>query len=128
MTGEEPISAKEHKTRVLVVDDDNKILRFMRTSLRLSGYEPLTATDGEEGLQLAKSQDPDIMLLDILMPGTDGFNVLRRLRTFSDMPVIAISADPSYADKAIELGANCSVAKPFRPEECIGRISSLLKR
>ena len=116
------------KTRILVVDDDVKILRFLRTSLKLSGYEVFTATSGEEALELFKSEKPDIMLLDILMPGMYGFEVLTRLRTVSELPVIAFSAHASTAEEALQLGANDFLAKPFKPDELIERIRSLLNQ
>ena len=116
------------KAIILVVDDDVKILRFLRTSLKLSGFEVITASSGEEALEFCKSEKPDVMLLDILMPGMDGFEVLRRLRSFSDLPVIVISAHASAAEEALNLGANDFLAKPFMPDECIERIGSLLKQ
>jgi two-component system KDP operon response regulator KdpE len=115
------------KTCVLAVDDDVKILRFLRTSLKLSGYKVVTATSGEDAMDLIKSEKPDIMLLDILMPGIDGFEVLRRLRTTSKLPVIVISAHASAAEEALKLGANDFLTKPFMPDACIERIRSLLK-
>jgi len=115
------------KACVLVVDDDAKILRFVRTSLTLAGYEVVTATTGEEALQLQKSKKPDVMLLDIFMPGMDGFEVLRRLRATSELPVIVFSAHASAAGEALGLGANDFLAKPFMPDELAKRIEHILK-
>jgi two-component system KDP operon response regulator KdpE len=81
---------------------------------------------GEEALKLVESEKPDIMLLDILMPVMDGFEVLRKLRAVSKLPVIAISAHSSAAEKALNLGANGFLAKPFRPDELVKKIDSLL--
>jgi DNA-binding response OmpR family regulator len=117
---------KDSKMQVLVVDDDEKILRFIGSSLRLAGYDVCTATCGEEALQLLESKKPQIMVLDILMPVMDGFEVLKRLRTVSKLPVIAISAHASNAGQALSLGANGFLAKPFRPEELINKIKALL--
>src|SRR4030042_1076865 len=116
----------DSKMRVLVVDDDEKILRFIGSSLRLAGYDVATATSGEEALQLLESKKPQIMILDILMPQTDGFEVLKRLRPVSKLPVIAISAHTSAAGQALNLGANAFLAKPFRPDELIKKIKALL--
>ena len=111
---------------VIVVDDDVMILRFISSSLRLAGYNVLTTTSGEEALKLAESEKPDIMLLDIMMPVMDGFEVLRRLRAVSDLPVIAVSAHASAAEQALSLGANDFLSKPFRPDELVSRIKALL--
>jgi two-component system OmpR family response regulator len=111
---------------VLVVDDDAKILRFLSSSLRLAGYDVITATCGEEALQLAESAKPQCMVLDILMSPMDGFEVLRGLRTSSKVPVIAISAHASSAEKALNLGADVFLAKPFRPDELIKKIQDIL--
>jgi DNA-binding response OmpR family regulator len=116
----------DSKVRVLVVDDDVKILRFIGSSLRLAGYDVSTATSGEEALQLVESKKPQIMVLDILMPVMDGFDVLRKLRTVSKVPVITISAHASAAEQALSLGANAFLAKPFRPDELIKKIEALL--
>jgi two-component system KDP operon response regulator KdpE len=126
MSVKAPGQRKDPQTRVLVVDDDVKILRFTSASLRLVGYDVITVAGGEEALKLAESEKPDIMLLDILMPVMDGFEVLRRLRAVSKLPVIAISAHSSAAEKALNLGANGFLAKPFRPDELVKRIDSLL--
>jgi DNA-binding response OmpR family regulator len=115
----------DSKVRVLVVDDDEKILRFIGSSLRLAGYDVCTATCGEEALQLLEAKKPQLMVLDILMPQTDGFEVLKRLRPASKLPVIAISAHASNAGQALSLGANVFLAKPFRPDELIKKIKAL---
>ena len=115
-----------YKACILVVDDDVKILRLLHISLKMAGYEVITATSGGEALQLQESEKPDIMLLDILMPIMDGFEVLRRLRAVSELPVIACSAHTSNGEKALQLGANDFLAKPFMPDELIKRIKALL--
>lgn len=117
---------QKSKTCVLVVDDDVKILRFLRSSLRLAGYDIVTASSGEEALQLVETAKPQCMVLDILMPVMDGFEVLKRLRVRSNLPVIAVSAHASAAENALNLGANGFLAKPFRPDELIKRIQALL--
>ena len=120
------IQTSVSKVRVLVVDDDEKILRFIGSSLRLAGYDVSAATSGEEALQMLESNKPQIMVLDILMPVMDGFDVLQKLRTVSKLPVITISAHSSAAEKALDLGANAFLAKPFRPDELIKKIDAIV--
>jgi DNA-binding response OmpR family regulator len=117
----------DSKVPVLVVDDDVKILRFISSSLKLAGYDVCTATCGEEALQVCESKKPHIIILDILMSPMDGFEVLRRLRTSSKLPVIAISAHASSAEKALSLGADVFLAKPFRPDDLVTRIRAVLE-
>jgi two-component system KDP operon response regulator KdpE len=114
------------KQRVLVVDDQPKVLRFIEIDLKLRGFEVVSTTSGQEALDLVKSEKPDIMLLDIVMPGIDGFDVLKDLRTFSDLPVIAFSARADNANKALSLGANSFLSKPFNPDELVKRIQVIL--
>jgi len=116
------------KQRVLVVDDDPRIIRFIRASLMAHGYDVLTATNGEEALEVVKMNTPDIMLLDIRLPVKDGFEVLQELRTFSSMPVIAFSANSSVSKQALSLGANDFISKPFTPDEMITRTRAILNR
>jgi two-component system KDP operon response regulator KdpE len=119
------IQAKK-KPCVLVVDDHPKVLRFIEIDLNLRGFDVITTVSGEEALELIKTARPDIMLLDIIMPGIDGFEVLRKLRSFTQFPVIAFSASSANYDDAIRLGANDFMAKPFEPDEMVSRIEALL--
>lgn len=116
----------EKKQLVLVVDDHPKVLRFIEIDLKLRGFEVVTTTSGEEAVELVKSRKPDIVLLDIIMPGMDGFEVLRQLRVFSQLPVIAFSASLGSRDSAMRLGASAFVAKPFYPDDMVRRIQTLL--
>jgi len=116
----------ERKKRVLVVDDQPKILRFVEIGLKLRGFEVITTTRCEEALEHIRSAEPDIMLLDIVMPGMDGFEMLRQLRAFSQLPVIAFSASAENRDGAMRLGANDFVLKPFDHNEMIRRIGALI--
>ena len=93
------------KQRILVVDDQPKVLRFIEIDLKLRGFEVITSTSGNEALELARSLEPDIMLLDIVMPDISGFEVLSRLRTFTQLPVIAFSASPGNQGDALRHGA-----------------------
>lgn len=115
------------KICVLVVDDDGRILRFLDISLKMAGYKVVVALNGEEALRLQESERPDVVLLDIFMPGMSGIEVLRKLRTVSKVPVIAFSAHATALREALQAGANDFLAKPFIPEELIQRIKVLMQ-
>lgn len=115
------------KLRILVVDDEPRILRFVRLSLHALGFEVLMASGGEEALQMVASEKPDVMVLDVFMPDMDGFEVLQRLRSMENTnrrrtPVIVFSARSSIADRALRLGAADFIGKPFMPDELVGKI------
>ena len=116
--------------RVLVVDDEERILNFLRSKLKISGYEVLTASNGVEALEQVKAQEPDLVLLDVLMPKKDGFETLKELRTFSSVPTIILSAKGANADKikGLALGADDYLAKPFSPDELVARIEAVRRR
>jgi DNA-binding response OmpR family regulator len=116
------------KKKILLVDDERGILKVLCIKLKLSGYEVITASGGHEALDLIASAKPDIMLLDIIMPGIDGFEVLQRLRQTSKLPVIVYSARPSNMQEALSLGADDFLAKPFDVDELVRRIETLLGR
>lgn len=116
--------------RVLVADDEQRILNFLSSKLRVKGYEVITANDGVEALEQVQAQEPDLVVLDVLMPQKDGFETLRELRAFSSVPVIILSAKGSNTDKikGLELGADDYLAKPFSPDELIARIEAVRRR
>ena len=116
----------EKRRLVLVVDDHSRVLRFIEIDLKLRGFEVITTTSGEEALELIRSAKPDIMLLDIVMPGMDGFEVLRQLRAFSQLPVIAFSASITNHGKAMLLGANAFISKPFKVNDMMSKINAFL--
>jgi len=118
---------EKKKQRALAVDDYPQVLMLLETELRLLGFEVITATCGKEALDLVESAEPDIMLLDISMPGMDGFEVLRRLRTFTQLPVIAMSGNHNSRDDAIRLGANDFISKPFNGDDLALKIKAVLK-
>ena len=120
------LSDIKKKTSVLVVDDERKLLRFVEIGLRIRGFDVVTTTSGQEALDLVRSAKPDIMLLDIIMPGIDGFQVIKELRTFTDLPVIAFSASPSNHENALQLGANDFMPKPFNVDEMVRRIKNIV--
>ncbi len=117
----------ERQISVLVVDDEPRVLKFIEVSLRLHGFEVTTLTSGKEALEQVDSLNPDIILLDIVMPEVDGNEFLKRLRTFTQLPVIAFSADSINRYKAIGNGADDFVTKPFNPEDVAERIKILLR-
>lgn len=116
----------KEKKKVLVVDDESAILRILSIKLRISGYDVVTAPGGKEALDLIYSVRPNIVLLDVIMPGVDGFEVLRKLRTVSDLPVIVFSASSENSQKALTLGANDFLPKPLNLDDLVKRIDTLL--
>ena len=116
--------------RVLVADDEQRILNFLSSKLRVSGYEVLTASNGVEALEQVQAQEPDLIVLDVLMPRMDGFETLKELRSFSSVPVIILSARGTNVDKVkgLSLGADDYLAKPFSPDELIARIEAVRRR
>ena len=117
----------EKKKRVLVVDDHPKVLKFIEIDLKLRGFEVVCAGSGEQVSELFDLVKPDIVLLDMVMPGKDGFEVLRELRTISKIPVIAFSASPGNQDPALRAGASDFMHKPFNPEDMAKKINALLR-
>jgi two-component system KDP operon response regulator KdpE len=117
-------------TRVLVVDDDPAIVRTLAINLRARDYQVQVAHDGRTALEILTEEPPDVMLLDLGLPDLDGVSVLRRLRAFSALPVIVLSARHSSDDKveALDLGANDYVTKPFGVEELMARIRAALRQ
>jgi two-component system KDP operon response regulator KdpE len=118
----------ECKKKALIVDDERAILKILEIKLRISGYDVITAVEGQKALNLVRTDAPDVMLLDVVMPGFDGFTVLEKLRTFSEIPVIVLSARPENIEKALSLGANDFLAKPLDVNELVRRIEKLLIR
>jgi DNA-binding response OmpR family regulator len=116
----------EIRKKVLLVDDERAIRKVLSIKLKISGYDVVAASSGREALEQIESACPNVMLLDVIMPGIDGFEVLRRLRTFSELPVIVLSARPENAQKALSLGANDFMAKPLDFDDMMRRIERLL--
>ena len=116
-----------HRKRVLIVDDEPRIGKILAIKCRLFDYEAIVATSGTEALNAVETQNPDLMLLDIVMPHMDGFQVLERVRTFSKLPVIAFSARSENGPKALKMGANSFVTKPFNVDEMVMRVKTMLE-
>jgi len=115
---------------VLVVDDEPQILRVMRASLPARGYEVRTAPGGMEALDEIHKEMPDLVILDLVMPGLSGLEVCRRIRDFSAIPIIVLSAKGSEKDKvaALDLGADDYITKPFGMDELLARMRAVLRR
>lgn len=115
---------------ILVIDDDHRMRRLLRLNLEQAGYRVTTAEDGTAGLDLAELDPPDLIMLDIMMPGIDGFACLERLREFSDVPVILLTAKGEERDKVhgLDLGADDYLTKPFGPAEMLARVRAVLRR
>lgn len=114
------------KKRILVIDDEPGILGFVNAKLTAAGYEVVTAVCGEAAIREERLRPFDLVLLDIFMVPMSGFLVLDKLRGFSDVPVIIFTAHPYLAEKALRLGANDFIAKPFDLDVLIGKIERLL--
>lgn len=119
------------KTRtILVIDDEPDMLQLLERILTAEGYRVILAADGVYGLSLLRDTRPDLILLDIMMPGPDGFTTLDSIRKFSDTPVIMVTAkrDLESLQKSMALGADDYIKKPFRPAELVARIHAKLRR
>ena len=118
------------QTTILIIDDDAKIRKLLSINLRSLGYTVVTAIDAMHGLRAFDDYSPDLVLLDVMMPGVDGFTALSQIRTKSDVPVIMLTARDQVADKVrgFELGADDYLPKPFALEELFGRVKAVLRR
>ena len=116
--------------RILVCDDEPQILRALRVILREAGYEALTASNGEEALDLASVRPPDAAIIDLMLPDIDGIEVTRRIREWSEMPIIVLSAvgEEQAKVEALSAGADDYVTKPFGSPELIARLEAVLRR
>ena len=115
---------------ILVVDDEQKILKLARDYLETGGYQVKTATDGKNALAIARRDKPDLIILDLMLPGMDGWDVCRALRRESDVPIIMLTARAEEADQLVglELGADDYVTKPFSPRLLVARVGAVLRR
>jgi phosphate regulon transcriptional regulator PhoB len=120
-------------TKILVVDDEEKIVKIVSYNLTQEGYQVIIATDGQEALTKAQQENPDLMILDLMLPKVDGLDICRELRknsSTSELPIIILSAKEEEIDKilGLELGADDYVTKPFSPRELIARVKAVLRR
>jgi two-component system KDP operon response regulator KdpE len=118
------------KETILIIDDDQDLARIVQLSLDREGYQTVIATSGLEGLQEAYRVQPDLVILDIMMPGMDGWEVCRRLGEMSNVPILMLTAKGTEADivKGLQIGADDYLTKPFSVAELIARIQALLRR
>ena len=116
--------------RILVVDDDKNIRNLIRLYLEKEGWEVVEAASGDEGVEEVKRQPPSLMLLDIMLPGMDGWQVCREVRRISNLPIIMLSAKDETFDKVLglELGADDYITKPFEAKELIARVKAVTRR
>lgn len=119
-----------NRHRILVVDDEPELRRMLRRYLETDGFDVAEVTDGEQALSRIRRAPPDLMVLDVGLPGMDGFSVLRETRKLSDVPVIMLTARTEEVDRVVGLtvGADDYVAKPFSPRELVARIRAVLRR
>jgi two-component system alkaline phosphatase synthesis response regulator PhoP len=117
-------------SRILVVDDDPAIVKLVRAYLEQAGYQVLVAYDGNKALHIARHDKPDLVVLDLMLPEMDGWDVCRALRKESEVPVIMLTARVEESDKLVglELGADDYVTKPFSPRELVARVRTVLRR
>ena len=115
---------------ILVVDDERNIVELLRLYLEKEGWAVLAASDGEEGLALHARHDPDLVILDLMLPKVDGFEVCRELRRRGDVPIVMLTARDDVVDSIVglELGADDYVAKPFNPRALVARIKAIFRR
>ena len=120
----------DSKQKILVVDDEASIRRILETRLKMAGYNVVTAEDGEEAVDLFNKTNPDLVILDVMMPKMDGYGVTREIRRVSDIPIIILTAlgDVSERITGLELGADDYVIKPFSPKELEARVKAVLRR
>jgi DNA-binding response OmpR family regulator len=118
------------RARVLVIDDDRKLCGLLSEYLGSVGLEVLTARSADAGLPLLRAEQPDIVVLDVMLPGTDGFEICRTIRRSSSVPIIMLTARGEVTDRVVglELGADDYMPKPFEPRELVARIQAILRR
>ncbi|MBG0784038.1 MAG: response regulator transcription factor [Anaerolineaceae bacterium] len=124
------LDTSARKYRILVVDDEKRMVGFIRLNLEQDGFEVIEAFNGTDALNRLRDSLPDLILLDVMMPDIDGFEVLRTIREISQVPVIMLTAKGEEDDKVkgLELGADDYVTKPFSPRELVSRVKAVLRR
>ena len=120
----------ENRKRILVVDDERGLVRIVRLNLEQDGFDVIEAYNGSQAMEKLRTTLPDLVLLDVMMPDTDGFTVLKMIRQIGNIPVIMLTAKGEEGDKVkgLELGADDYVTKPFSPRELTSRIRAVLRR
>ena len=115
---------------VLTIDDDNAITELLAMLLRTHGYEVVTANNGEEGIKFIKEKNPHVIVLDLMMPGMDGWQVCKRVRAFSNVPIVILSAldDPAMIAAALDAGADDYLVKPVSSSILVAHLNRLIRR
>jgi len=118
------------KAKILIIEDDQGILKFLRRGLTYEGYEVEVAEEGKQGLELAEEEPPDLVILDLMLPGMDGLEVCRRLRAEGDVPILMLTAKDETNDRVtgLDMGADDYMVKPFEFKELLARIRALMRR
>ena len=118
------------ETTLLIIDDDEKLNRLLTKYLKEFGYRLFSATHPQKGLSLLKKESPDLVILDVMLPEMNGFEVCKQVRSSSSVPIIMLTARGDLMDKVVglELGADDYLPKPFEPRELVARIQSILRR
>ena len=124
------MNTEKSRYKILAVDDEQRMVRFIQLNLEQDGFQVITAYNGKEALEQVRTQLPDLILLDIMMPDINGFEVLRKIREVSNVPVIMLTAKGEEEDRiqGLELGADDYITKPFSPRELVSRIRAVLRR
>jgi two-component system KDP operon response regulator KdpE len=124
------MASAQERRRVLVVDDEERMVRFIRMNLEHDGFQVSEAFNGKQAIQRLRDVNPDLLLLDVMMPDLDGFDVLEMIREISSVPVIMLTAKGEEDDRVrgLELGADDYVSKPFSPRELVSRVKAVLRR
>jgi DNA-binding response OmpR family regulator len=124
------MATNDDRQLVLIVEDEPNIASFARMYLEAAGFRVLAADRGDEGLDLARSETPDLIILDLMLPGIDGYEITKQLRQDSAVPIIMLTARDDAVDKVVglELGADDYVTKPFNPRELVARARAVLRR
>jgi DNA-binding response OmpR family regulator len=124
------MSPENTRYKILAVDDEQRMVRFIQLNLEQDGFEVISAFNGKQALEQVRTQLPDLILLDIMMPDINGFEVLKKIREVSTVPVIMLTAKGEEDDRiqGLELGADDYITKPFSPRELVSRIKAVLRR
>lgn len=118
------------KTRVLVIDDEENVCELISLYFEKAGYEVVSSPDGNNAVDLIRSQKPDVLILDLMLPGVDGLEVCKEIRKLTNIPLIMLSARVDEVDRVLglEIGADDYVTKPFSPRELLARVKAVLRR
>ncbi len=124
------MNSDKTRYKILAVDDEQRMVRFIQLNLEQDGFQVITAYNGKDALEQVRTQLPDLILLDIMMPDINGFEVLRKIREVNTVPVIMLTAKGEEEDRiqGLELGADDYITKPFSPRELVSRIKAVLRR